>query len=163
MESIERTFSDNEGNHLLVALCFCDDDYKRDTLHVPEEFLDIEIVDIETTKAYVDKPIHYGVFFKMSSWLIEQFDVHRDAIFTFICSIDELETNHPGDLPQTYRWNLFDRLYQRYSEKAGVNVQDVVIGPEGFRSFGRAFYRDCHAPIIHIVTAYLQEKQMLYS
>lgn len=32
MDSIENTFSDNEGNHLMVALDFCDDDYKTGLL-----------------------------------------------------------------------------------------------------------------------------------
>jgi len=46
MKSIENTFSDKEGNHLMVALDFCDDDYKQNTLNIPEEFSDVDIVDI---------------------------------------------------------------------------------------------------------------------
>ncbi len=162
MESIEQTFSDNEGNHLLVALYFCDEEYKRDTLHIPEEYTYINIIDIDITKAYVDQLVHYSVFFRMSSWLLQQFDIRDDAIFTFICSTDELNTNHPDALPQEYRWNLFDRLYQRYAARAGINIQDVAVGPEQYQSLGRAFYRDKHAPIIHIITSYLTEKQRQY-
>ncbi|MDE6265700.1 MAG: hypothetical protein K2M11_11245 [Paramuribaculum sp.] len=162
MKSIEKTFSDNEGNHLLVALYFCDDNYKRDSLHIPSEYSDVGVVDIDITKAYVDKPIHPAVFFKMSSWLLQQFTELEDTIFTFICSTDELATNHKGLLPQSYRWALFDKLYHRQAGTARINIKDVIVGPDGFQSLGRAFYRDKHAPIIHIVSAYLQEKQQLY-
>ncbi len=62
IEDIEQKFSDKEGNHLLVALCFCDDDYKQNSLHIPEEYSDIKVVDISITKAYVEMPIHYSVF-----------------------------------------------------------------------------------------------------
>ncbi len=159
---IERTFSDNEGNHLLVALCFYDDENKRDTFHIPEEYNDIEIIDIEITKAYVDKPIHPVVFFRMSAWLLEQFEIHRNAVFTFICSFDKLNTNHPAQTSQTYRWMLFDRLYRRLGPQPDLNIRDVIVGPDGFQSYGRAFYRTPHAPIIHIIASYLQDKQLLY-
>lgn len=162
MESIEHKFSDTEGNHLLVALYFCDDDYKRDSLHIPEEYAGVKVADINITKAYVEKPIHFSVFFKMSSWLLQEFERHDDVIYTFICSTEELATNHPDILPQEFRWNLFDRLYERYSDKSRINVQDVIVGPEGYQSLGRAFYRDKHAPIINLIAAYLQEKQQLY-
>lgn len=122
MESIEQTFSDNKGNHLLVALYFYDNDYKQTSLHIPDEY----------------------------------------AVFSFICSTEDLATNHPDQSPQSYRWNLFDRLYRRMAQKAEINTQDVIVGPDGYQSFGRAFYRDRHASIIHIVAAYLQEKQNQY-
>lgn len=161
MESSEQIFSDKEGNHLLVALYFCDEEYKRHTLHIPEEYAAVKIVDIDITKAHVDKPIHCGVFFRMCAWLLRQFEEQEDAVFTFICSVDELSTHHPGVLPHVYRWSLFDRLYQRHAGERGISVQDVVVGPEGYQSFGRAFYRDKHAPIVHVVASYLQEKQQL--
>lgn len=41
----------------MVALYFCDDDYKRNSLHIPEEYADIKVIDISITKVYVDKPI----------------------------------------------------------------------------------------------------------
>lgn len=163
MESIEQTFFDNEGNHLLVALCFCDDEYKRQSLQIPEEYASVDVIDIEITKLHVDKPIHFGVFFRMSSWLLQQFDEHRNAIFTFICSTDDLNTNHSKTLPQEYRWRIFDKLYQRVKANANMNVQDIIIGPKDYQSFGRAFYRDEHSPIIHIVASFLQEKQLLYN
>ena len=158
MKSIEHTFSDNEGNHLLVALYFCDNDYKRNSLHIPEEYIDIEIVDIDITKVYVEKPIHFGVFFRMSSWLLMQFEKYDKAVFNYICSMDDLNTNHSELKPQIYRWNLFDRLYQRLASDLNIRVQDVVVGPSDYQSMGRAFYRDSHAPVIHVVAAYLQEK-----
>jgi len=162
MESIEQRFSDKEGNHLLVALYFCDDDYKRNSLHIPEEYADIKVIDISITKVYVERPIHFSVFFKMSSWLLQEFERHEDAVYTFICSTEELDTNHPNFLPQEFRWKLFDRLYIRQANTSHINVQDVIVGPEGYQSLGRAFYRDKHAPIINVIVAYLQEKQQLY-
>ncbi len=159
MKSIEQTFSDKKGNHLLVALCFCDDNYKRDSLHIPEEYLDVNVVDISITKAFIDTPIHFSVFFRMSSWLLEEFNNQENAIFTFICSTDELDNNHPDFLPQEFRWSLFDKLYIRQPDKTQVNIQDVIIGPEGYRSFGRAFYRNRHIPTINLIVAYIQDKQ----
>ena len=162
-DAIDREdFSDNEGNHLLVALYFCNSDYKLNTLHIPEEFAYIKVVDIDITKAYVDRPINPSVFFRMSTWLMQMFMDFKDAIFTFICSLDELETNHPEILPQNYRWVLFDRLYQRLPDKSAINVQDIIIGPDDFKSYGRAFYHDQQAPIVHIVVDYLKEKQQQY-
>ena len=162
MECIEHKFSDKEGNHLLVALCFCDDDYKLSSLHIPEEYAEIKVIDINITKAYVEKPIHFSVFFKMSSWLLQEFEKHEDAIYTFICSTDKLATNHPAFLPQEFRWNLFDRLYQRQANTSNIKIQDVAVGPEGYQSLARAFYRNRHKPIINIIVNYLQEKQQLY-
>lgn len=128
MESIEQRFSDKEGNHLLVALYFCDDDYKRNSLHIPEEYADIKVIDISITKVYVERPIHFSVFFKMSSWLLQEFERHEDAVYTFICSTEELDTNHPNFLPQEFRWKLFDRLYIRQANTSHINVQDVIVG-----------------------------------
>ncbi len=166
MDPIKQTFSDNEGNHLLVALYFCDDEYKLESLHIPKEFSNVDIVDIDITKALVDRPIHYNVFFRMSRWLMKQFIMHKDAIFTFICSTDELITNHKGLLPQNYRWQLFDSLFKHQQKVSGnnetINVTDVIIGPVGYQTFGRAFYRSKHTPIVHIVSSYLEEKQLYY-
>ena len=162
MKSINQRFSDNEGNHLLVALCFCDDDYKRDTLHIPEEYIDVEVVDISITKAYVEKPIHFSVFLRMSSWLLQAFEKNQNTIYTFICSTEELETNHPNFLPQEFRWELFDKLYKRQDNIPHIHVQDVVVGPDGYQALGRAFYRDNHIAIINLITAYLEEKQRSY-
>ncbi len=147
---------------LLVALCFYNAEYKQDVLSILEEYLNIRIVDISITKVYVDKPIHYSVFFKMSTWLLEEFDKHRDIIFTFICSTEDLNTNHPDILPQEFRWRLFDKLYQRQASNLQIMVQDVVIGPEDYQSLSRAFYRDRHIPIINLISTYLQEKQQEY-
>lgn len=41
MEREETLISDNEGNHLLVALDFYDEDYKFAVLNIPSEFADI--------------------------------------------------------------------------------------------------------------------------
>lgn len=95
----------------------------------------------------------------MSRWLLQQFDKYENAIFTFICSTDDLSTNHPDKSPQVYRWELFDKLYMCVARNAEINVQDVIVGAEGFQSFGRAFYRNKHTTIINFVTEYLQDKQ----
>ncbi|MDE6484909.1 MAG: hypothetical protein K2L14_05915 [Duncaniella sp.] len=158
MESVEKIFSDKEGNHLLVALYFYDVDYKHDILRIPEEYDELEIADIVITKANVEAPINHGVFFRMSSWLLERFFQQTNSIFTFVCSTDELDTNHPELLPQTYRWDLFNALYRRVRTDAAINVQDIIIGPEGYQSYGRAFYRDRHASVIHLITSNLLEK-----
>ena len=163
MKSIENTFSDNEGNHLMVALDFYDDSYKHDTLNIPEEYADIDIVDINIEKVFLDKPINPVVFFKMSAWLLQQYESHSNAVFSFICSTDEIpNSDHRGMTPQMWRWTLFDRLFNRVKSKVDLNSQDVVVGPNEYLTYGRAFYRAKHAPIIHIVCAYLREKQRQY-
>lgn len=159
METIEKIFSDTEGNHLLVALDFYDDRYKQQTLFIPKEFSDVDIADINIEKVYVDKPIHFSAFFKMTQWLTECFQSHNNAVFTYICSFDELETRHSDIDPQLYRWRLFDCLFARVNSAMRLNYQDVVVGPPGYQSFGRAFYRERHAPIIHIIAAHLKDKQ----
>ena len=45
MESISNIFSDNKGNQLMVALVFYDNNEKINTLKIPIEYTDIEIVD----------------------------------------------------------------------------------------------------------------------
>lgn len=110
MKTIKTTISDKQGNHLLVALDFCDYYYKHDSLNIPDEFADIDIVDISIEKVYLDKPISINVFFKLSKWLLHQFELNENAIFTYICSTDELTTNHIQIEPQEYRWKLFDTL-----------------------------------------------------
>lgn len=142
----------------MVALDFCDNQYKHDSLLIQEEFFDIDIIDINIEKVYLDKPINPAAFFKMCKWLLEQFDIFENAVFTYVCSIDDIDCNHKDIEPQLYRWQLFDCLFQRIS-KPHINIQDVIVGPIGFQTFGRAFYRDKHAPIIHIVSAHLQDKQ----
>lgn len=162
MESVENLFSDNEGNHLAVALDFYDENYKYKVLNIPVEFSDIQIVDISISKVELDKPIHYSAFVKMIRWLLGMFNECADAVFSFSCSIDELETNHALMSSSEYRWKLFDVLYRRskiYFGDLKINVQDIIIGPDGFQTYGRAFYRDRHAPIIHLITSHLQEKQ----
>ncbi len=99
----------------------------------------------------------------MSSWLLQEFEKYDDAIFTFICSTEDLNTNHPDILPQEFRWTLFDKLYKRLCGNSKINTQDVEVGPEGYKSLGRAFYRSSHAPIINLVFSYLQEKHQQYN
>lgn len=163
MESIEKPFSDKGGNHLLVALYFYDADYKLNILNIPEEYSTIKIVDINITKAYVDLPINPIAFFKMSDWLLCLFKEMEDTVFSFICSTEDLDTHHTHLHPQTYRWELFDRLYQRKNIHKEIKVQDIIIGPEGYQTYGRAFYHENQSPIIHLIVSYLEEKQQNYN
>lgn len=163
MESIEKIFSDKGGNHLLVALYFYDADYKQNVLNIPEEYSNIRIIDIDITKVHVDSPINPTVFFKMSDWLLKLFEEMEDTVFSFICSTEDLATNHDILQPQTYRWNLFDRLYQRKKSNKDIKIQDIIIGPEEYRTYGRAFYHENQSPIIHLITSYLEEKQQIYT
>lgn len=159
MELIEKSFSDKGGNHLLVALYFYDDDYKQNVLNIPAEYSDVKIIDIDITKAYIDRPINQSVFFEMSNWLFQQFQQMSDAVFTFICSTADLDTRHNDMLPQSYRWNLFNRLYLRKCAGEDIKIQDVIIGPEGYQSYARAFYHERQSPIIHIISSHLHDKQ----
>lgn len=161
MESISNIFSDNKGNQLMVALVFYDNNEKINTLKIPIEYTDIEIVDINIEKKELGEPLHYGAFAAMNKWLFEQFELHPNAVFTFICSLDELDNNHKDIPPELYRWSLFDALFQRfikYNKRADILTQDVIFGPEGYLSYTRTFYRSKHAPIINIVGTYLKEK-----
>lgn len=148
----------------MVALEFCDEYYKHDTLQIPEEYSDIEVVDISIEKVYLDKPLNMSVFFKMSSWLLRQFELHDNAIFTYICSFDELSRHRTNKTPQEWRWTLFDRLYQRIKRQNDLRLSeiDVIVGPTEYLTFGRAFYRDKHLPVIHIIAAHLRDKQTQY-
>lgn len=158
---MENIFSDGKGNQLMVALYFYDKDEKINTLKIPEEYTDIEIVDISIEKTELDKPLHYGAFVAMNKWMFEQFELHPNAIFSFICSLDKLDTNHKDMPPELYRWKLFDALFCRfikYNQYADIHTQDVIFGPDEYLSYTRTFYRSKHASIIHVVSSYLKEK-----
>ncbi len=161
MESIETLIPDNRGNHLVVVLSFYDDEEKTGTFLIPEEFVELEIADISINKLYLDESLGLRSFFKMCEWLIEQFTIFTNSVFSFICSTDSLDTHHPDLLPQQYRWNLFEYLFQRNSLKLsemGIKSKDIIVGPEGYQTFARVFYRIEHAPIIHLVIAHLNDK-----
>ena len=161
MGNTENIFSDNRGNQLMVALYFYDKYEKINTLKIPEEYADIEIADISIEKIELDKPLHYGAFAAMNRWLFEQFELHPNAIFSFICSLDALDTNHQNMPPEQYRWRLFDALYNRfikYNQYANIHTQDVIFGPDDYLAYTRTFYRSQHAPIIYIVGSYLKDK-----
>lgn len=161
MQSVENLISDNEGNHLVVVLSFYDDNEKAKTFRIPLEFHGVDIVDISIRKLDLDKPLTNKAFFEMCHWLIEQFNKYPDAIFSFICSFEPLTTNHLNMTPGQYRWNLFDFFYQRNMERLrmmGVDAMDFIVGPEGYQTFAKVFYRMTHAPIIHIVVDHLNSK-----
>ena len=161
MESVETLIPDNEGNHLVVVLNFYDEEQKADTFQIPSEFTDVDIADIEIEKLCLDKPLGLSAFNKMCRWLLDKFIQFPNAVFSFICSTDPLDTNHSGITPEQYRWNLFESFYLRNINrlnKFGIESKDIIVGPEGYQSFARVFYRTAHAPIIHLVISHLENK-----
>lgn len=161
MESVETLIPDNEGNHLVVVLNFYEDSQKADTFQLPREFIELEVADIAIEKLYLGRPLGVRAFYRMCQWLIEQFVQFPNAVFSFICSTEPLETNHRNMAPEQYRWNLFEYFYQHNSDrlkKFGIESKDIIVGPDGYQSFARVFYRTSHAPIIHLVVAHLENK-----
>lgn len=161
MDAIETLIPDNEGNHLVVVLNFYDSIDKTDTFLIPQGFEDLDIADISINKLDLDKPLHTRAFFKMCDWLIEQFSLFPNAVFSFICSTDELETRHKDIVPEQYRWRLFETLYQRniaLLNDMGVENQSIIVGPDEFQTFAKVFYRQKHAPVIHLVISHLSSK-----
>lgn len=161
MESVETLIPDNEGNHLVVVLNFYEEGQKTDTFQIPSEFSKLEIADIAIEKLNLDQPLGLRAFYRMCQWLVEQFEQFPNAVFSFICSTDPLETNHKGIAPEQYRWNLFEYFYKHNIDilkKLGIESKDIIVGSDGYQSFARVFYRTSHAPVIHLVTAHLESK-----
>ncbi|MDE7402877.1 MAG: hypothetical protein K2M87_05655 [Muribaculaceae bacterium] len=143
MESIESLIPDNEGNHLVVVLSFYDDTQKLDTFQIPSEFINLDIADISIAKLNLDAPLGLRAFYQMCHWLIDQFTQFPDAVFTYICSVDPLATNHNMIAPEQYRWRLFEAFYQRFLNKLnslGIEAKDIVVGPEGYQTFAKNTY-----------------------
>lgn len=139
-----------------MALNFYDSDYKTNILGIPPEFANIEIVDIALEKVYIDNPIHFSVFFKMSSWIFSTFN-QNDAIFSYICSIDSIENNRQL-VPQLYRKTLFDLLLKRIPDCNNILNMDFEIGDGEYKTYGRIFYKQRHIPIIYAVLDNLKDK-----
>lgn len=164
METVETLIPDNEGNHLVVVLSFYDELQKASTLLVPLDSSDLDLVDISIEKLNLDLPLGLGAFFKMCNWLVEQFNLYQNAVFFFICSIDDISTHHLNLTPEQYRWNLFECLFKRnYQRLRDLEIysKDIIVGPEGFQSFARVFYRAKHAPIVHVVSDGLRSKYQI--
>lgn len=160
MESIESLIPDGRGNHLVVVLYFYDDLEKRNSFMIPSEFNDIEIADINIHKVNLDAPLAPRAFFSLCRWLMEQFQMYPNVVFSFICSTDDLETRHDIE-PELYRWKLFDVLHQRsvpMISQLSVNFRDIIVGPIGYKTHARVYYRDRHASIINLVTSHLADK-----
>lgn len=161
MDSIETLIPDNEGNHLVVVLSFYDETDKFETFKIPCEFVDIDIADISIAKLNQHSPINIKVFFSMCNWLFDQFLCYPNAVFSFICSTDPLDTRHNGIQPELYRWRLFESFYLRNHTKlakSGINTQSVIVGPEEYQTFARVFYRGKHSATIHFVIDHLVNK-----
>lgn len=136
----------------MVVLTFYEDNQKTDTFQIPPEFLGLDIADIAIEKLNIDQPLGLRAFYKMCQWLTEQFMQFSNAVFSFICSTDPLGTNHNNIAPEQYRWNLFESFYRRNvnrMDKLGIESKNIIVGPEGYQTFARVFYRTSHAPVIH--------------
>lgn len=161
MLSIENLIPDNQGNHLVVVLTFYEDIEKLNLFNIPSEFSDIEIVDISIRKLDLSLPIGAKAFFELSKWLMNQFLLFPKSIFTFICSTQTLDNHHSECSPEKYRWMLFEQLCIRFRQKLnkyGILSKNIIIGPEGYETYAKIFYRQKHSPIVHIVTESLLEK-----
>lgn len=161
MDTIDTLIPDNKGNHLVVVLYFYDDADKTSSLNIPSEYIDIEIADINIRKVDLDKPLDIVAFFEMCRWLIKQFLIYPNAVFSFICSTDSLDTNHVALTPEKYRWSLFEHLFLRNKQKLSdlkIKSNNIIIGPEGYQTYAKVFYRDRHAPVIHLIESHLKEK-----
>lgn len=161
MKSIETIIPDNEGNHLVVTLIFYEDVDKSVVFGIPDMFKSLDIGDISISKIALDRPLGIKALLDMGHWLLDQFQLFPEAVFTFICSIDELEIKRTEMRPELYRWKLFDVLTKRLLPQMkglGISVQDITVGPEGFESFARVYYRQKHASVVHVVIANLKSK-----
>lgn len=161
MQPIKTLIPDYEGNHLVVALNFYENSQKTETFKIPSELCELEIADIAIEKIYLDRALRLRAFNGMCQWLMEQFMQFPNAVFSFICSIDPLDTNHKGITPSEYRWNLFEYFFLHNIDKLhalGIESKSIIVGPDGYQSFARVFYRTRHAPVIHLVFAHLHHK-----
>lgn len=161
MEKIEELIPDNEGNHLVVVLNFYDKSDRINQLHIPAEFFELDIADICIETLDRSRPLGVRALLKMCDWLLEQMLMFPNAVFSFVCSTQSLDTNHSGLPPEKYRWRLFESLYIRKSgvlAEYGIRSENIVVGPEGYESFAKVFYRDKHAPIIYVVAEHLRCK-----
>ena len=161
MVTIETLIPDNKGNHLVVVLYFYDDTNKINAFQIPPEFHDIEIADINIKKLDLDKPLGLVALNKMCDWLMEQFMLFPNSVFSFICSLEPLENYNHQLSPEKYRWSLFDILFQRNLsklEKLGIHSKNIIVGKDNYQTDARVFYRDQHAPIIYIVESHIKEK-----
>ena len=161
MDTIETLIPDNKGNHLVVVLYFYDNANKLNTFQIPPEFHDIEIADININKLDIHHPLSLSAFNRMCDWLIEQFLLYPHSIFSFICSLEPLTTHHNQLSSEQYRWSLFEILFKRNIsrlEKLGIHSKKIIVGKDDYQTDARVFYRDKHAPIVHIVESHIKEK-----
>lgn len=161
MDTIETLIPDNKGNHLVVVLYFYDEIDKRHTFLIPEEYQNLEIADINIRKLDLEKPLGVKSLFKLCDWLIDQFMMFPNAIFSFICSMEDLVLRHSAITPEEYRWKLFEALYHRSLKRLqslDINSISIIVGPEGYQADARIFYRPRHSSIVHIVESHLKNK-----
>ena len=87
--------------------------------------------------------------------------LYPHSIFSFICSLEPLTTHHNQLSSEQYRWSLFEILFKRNIsrlEKLGIHSKKIIVGKDDYQTDARVFYRDKHAPIVHIVESHIKEK-----
>ena len=97
----------------------------------------------------------------MCNWLIEQFMLYPNSIFSFICSLEPLEGNHRHINAEKFRWKLFETLYKRNHDKLkrlGIHSKNIIVGKDNYQTDARVFYRDKHSAIVHIVESHIKDK-----
>ena len=161
MNSIENLIPDQNGNYLVVVLYLYDDYDKKHSFQIPPEYQEVEIIDINIRKLKLDNPIGVGAFFKLADWILTQFNTFKGTVFSYICSTEAIDSRHIELSPEEYRWKLFERLCDSklaQIEEAGIRCIDVTIGPEGYSSKARIFYKMPEAPIVNLVINHLENK-----
>ncbi|MBD5292713.1 hypothetical protein HDR69_04395 [bacterium] len=161
MDTIETIIPDDKGNYLVVVLNFYDDIDKAEVFQIPEELANFEIADINIQKKQLDQPLAPKAFFRMCDWLISQFCLYPKAVFSFICSISELGVRGSRWRPEEYRWNLFEVLFRRKQpelDSRNIRFLDIIVGPEGYQTYGKIFFRDRHYAVVNLVESHLVNK-----
>ncbi len=58
----------------------------------------------------------------------------------------------------TFKINdIFIRNKKRLNE-LNIHSKFILVGPDGYQTYARVFYRDRHAPVIHLVIDHLKDK-----
>lgn len=43
-------------------------------------------------------------------------------------------------------------------DKGGIDSKEIIVGPNGYQTYARVFYRASQTPVIHLVVAHLNNK-----
>jgi hypothetical protein len=162
MQEITYRIPDKKGNQLLVALLAYDNQEKINELQIPEEFADVDIIEVSITKEYVDQPIEPVVFLRLTTLLLREFNKRHNAVFFYQVSFEEnLQQHHSNLRDVDYRASLFDLLQQRVQnsvEAADILVCDSEVGVEEYSNPIRIYFRERHRSIVQCVAENVARK-----